>query len=74
MRKDTIKRELAALSARIPERMPKVIVLLVWPDGHATHDAIDYASVDEALDILRPEDHIICRVIDYSKPAEAGKE
>ena len=73
MRQNITKR-IAALETQYPEPMPKVIVLLVWPDGHATHNSIDYASVDEALDVLRPEDHIICRVIDYSKPAEAGKE
>ena len=74
MRNDTIKRQLAALAAQIPERMPKVVILLVWPDGHCSHDAIDYASVDEALDILRPDEHILCEVQDMSKPATTAKE
>jgi hypothetical protein len=54
--------------------MPKVKIILQWPDGHCTHDALDYASIDEALEILRPEEHIVVQVQDMSKPAEKAKE
>ncbi len=74
MKNDTIRRQLAAISAQIPERMPKVKIILQWPDGHCTHDALDYASIDEALEILRPEEHIVVQVQDMSKPAAKAKE
>lgn len=74
MHHERIKRRLDAIAASIPKPMPKVVILLVWPDGHCSHDATDYASVDEALEILRPEEHIVVQVEDMSKPAQKAKE
>lgn len=74
MQKATIKKRMDAIEAALPVKMPKVAIILQWPDGHCTHNAIDYADIDEALEILRPEEHIVVQVVDYSKPATTAKE
>lgn len=72
--RQSITKRVAALESQFPERMPKVKIILQWQDGHCTHNALDYASLDEALEILRPEEHIVVQVQDMSKPAAKAKE
>lgn len=74
MHRDSINRRLAALESQYPEPMPKVTIILQWPDGHCTHDVTHYVSLQEAMDILHPEDVILVDVRDMSKPAATAKE
>ncbi len=50
-----------------------MIVILLWPDGHATHGGLDYASLQELIDVLQPDDYVLCEVIDNST-AQKAKE
>ena len=68
MQKATINRRLSAIEAAMPVKMPKVAIILQWPDGHCTHNGQDYADMAEALELLKPAEVIPVRVIDYSKP------
>ena len=45
----------------------RLLILLLWPDGHASHDGLHYADLPEALEVLKPHDHILVEVQDHSK-------
>lgn len=68
MQRTTVKRRMDAIEAALPVRLPKVAIILQWPDGHCSHNGIDYADMAEALDILQPDEHIPVAVVDYSQP------
>lgn len=68
MQKATINKRLSAIEAAMPVKMPKVAIILQWPDGHCTHDGQDYADMAEALELLKPADFIKVDVLDYRKP------
>ena len=68
MQKATINKRLSAIEAAVPVKMPNVAIILQWPDGHCTHNGQDFADMAEALDVLRPEEHIPVQVVDYSQP------
>ncbi len=50
-----------------------MIVILLWQDGHATHGGLDYATLQEAIDILQPDDYVLCEITDNAT-AEKAKE
>lgn len=50
-----------------------MITILLWPDGHATHNGLDYSSLQELIDVLQPDDYVLCEVTDNAT-AEKAKE
>ena len=74
MQRATIKRRLSALEAAIPVKMPRVAIVLVWPDGHASHDCQDYADIAEAKELISADEFIEVAVIDYSQPQNSARE
>lgn len=71
MQRHAIERRISALEDAMPQRIPNVAIILQWQDGHCAHNGLEYGSIDEALDVLMPDDHIIVDVVDYSKPTTA---
>ena len=57
----------------MPIKMPKVAIVLVWPD-HCTHNSIDYRDIAEAKELIQADEFIEVAVIDYSKPQTASQE
>ena len=74
MRLTGLKKRLSAIEAAMPVKMPKVAIILQWPDGHCTHNGQDYADMAEALELLKPAEVIPVRVIDYSQPQNHARE
>ena len=75
MQRATVKKRMDAIEASMPVKMPKVAIILQWPDGHCSHNGLDFKDMEEALDLLKPDEAIPVKVIDYSiKPQTASQE
>ena len=68
MHRASIERRLDVVEASIPVKLPKVAIILQWPDGHCSHNGLDFKDMEEALDVLKPDEAIPVKVTDYSKP------
>ena len=73
MHRTAIKKRLAALELRHEQPPTPCLFLLRDFDGSIGHNGVKYDNLSAALDALRPDDYVICDVVDCSKPATTAK-
>jgi len=73
MRRETIKRRLAALEQRHEQPPLPCLFLLRDFDGSIGHNGVRYADLAAALDALRPDDYVIADVIDGRRRPPKGE-
>ena len=67
MRHASIKKRLTALEQQTAAPPLPCAVILRWPCGECQHNGERYGTLALLLDAVKPADHIVADVIDYSK-------
>ena len=68
MQRATINRRLSALELKAAPAPVSTITILRWPCGKCQHNGEKYGTLALLLDSVKPADHVVADVIDYSKP------
>lgn len=73
MHRASINKRLNRLELRHEQPPLPCLFLLRDIDGTVSHNGIRYTDIAAALDALRPDNYVICDVVDCSKPAAKAK-